>query len=196
MIVIGKSQAALAMIFDALASNESYSRKVLIFNNMNIEGEVIFNETVIPETTVIGSDFEFVLGAVMPETKKILIGKYPIVNKTILNSTATISKNSKIGTGSMIDALVSISSGARLGKFVTVYSNSSIAHDCKIEDFVTICPNVAICGGVTIGEGSFIGAGSVIKNGVTIGENCVIGCGSVVIKDVRDGQTIYGNPAK
>jgi maltose O-acetyltransferase len=32
--------------------------------------------------------------------------------------------------------------------------------------------------------------------GITIGENALVGAGSVVTRDVKDGATVAGNPAK
>lgn len=49
---------------------------------------------------------------------------------------------------------------------------------------------------VTIGEHTFIGTNAVIVMGVSIGSHCVIGAGSVVTRDVPDGVTVVGNPAR
>jgi sugar O-acyltransferase (sialic acid O-acetyltransferase NeuD family) len=196
MTIIGKSKAACAMIFDIIKSNPFAAMyQVKIFNNLKLDGDIICESKKIEETDIL-NDFEFALGAVMPRTKRKLIELYNLTYQILVNKTAFISTDSKIGSGSMIDGLVYISSGVQIGKYVTVYSMASIAHDAVIGDFVTVCPNSAICGNVKIGEGTFIGAGSIIKNEVTIGKNCVIGAGSVVLENVPDGETVYGNPAK
>ncbi len=49
---------------------------------------------------------------------------------------------------------------------------------------------------VVIGQGSFIGAGCYILKGVQIGRYCVVGAGSVVTKNIPDGETWAGNPAR
>ena len=38
--------------------------------------------------------------------------------------------------------------------------------------------------------------GVTIRNNLNIGKNVLIGMGSVVTKDVKDGQIVFGNPAK
>jgi acetyltransferase EpsM len=195
MTIIGKSKAACSMIFDIIRSNPfAPIYHVKIFNNLKLDGDIICQSKKIEETDIL-NDFEFALGAVKPETKKKLVNLYNLTYQTLINKTAFISSDAKIGAGSMIDGLAYISSGVRIGKYVTVYSMASIAHDSVIGDFVTVCPNSAICGNVKIGEGTFIGAGSVIKNDITIGKNVTIGCGSNVVADVADGVTIFGNPA-
>lgn len=201
-IIIGKSKAALSMIFDAICSHTiRMDRQVIVLNNLNIEGEIkhmdfhVKEIHLLEEIELLGDDMIF-LGAVMPQTKRKIVEAFPLKYSKGTNRWTSVHNWGNIGEGTFVDANVTIAGSAKVGKYVTVYCNSSINHDSIIGDFVTICPNVAVCGGVEIGEGSFIGAGAVIKNGVSIGENAVIGCGSVVINDVPDGQIIYGSPAK
>jgi maltose O-acetyltransferase len=49
---------------------------------------------------------------------------------------------------------------------------------------------------VKIGADVWIGGGAIIVPGVTIGDGAVIGAGSVVTRDVPDGATVAGNPAR
>lgn len=48
----------------------------------------------------------------------------------------------------------------------------------------------------TIGDGVFIGAGARVLGGIHVGDNAVIGANAVVIKDVPDGATVVGIPAR
>src|SRR6187200_1410717 len=49
---------------------------------------------------------------------------------------------------------------------------------------------------VAIGDDVWVGGGAIILPGVTIGSRAVIGAGSVVTRDVGEGQTVTGNPAR
>ncbi|HPN57619.1 MAG TPA: DapH/DapD/GlmU-related protein, partial [Chitinophagaceae bacterium] len=71
-----------------------------------------------------------------------------------------------------------------------------IDHECIIGDFTHIAPGAVLCGNVKVGRNTFIGANSVIRQGIIIGDNVTIGAGTVVVKDVPDGATVVGNPAK
>lgn len=49
---------------------------------------------------------------------------------------------------------------------------------------------------IAIGRNVWIGGGAIILPGVTIGDDAIIGAGAVVTRDVRNGATVVGNPAK
>jgi maltose O-acetyltransferase len=49
---------------------------------------------------------------------------------------------------------------------------------------------------VRIGSDVWIGGGAIILPGVTIGDGAVIGAGSVVTRNVAEGVTVTGNPAR
>src|SRR5262249_38045690 len=49
---------------------------------------------------------------------------------------------------------------------------------------------------VRIGRNVWIGASAIILPGVSIGDDAVVGAGSVVTRDVPDGATAFGNPAR
>lgn len=49
---------------------------------------------------------------------------------------------------------------------------------------------------VRIGSDVWIGGGAIILPGVKIGDNAIIGAGSVVTRDVAEGATVVGNPAR
>lgn len=49
---------------------------------------------------------------------------------------------------------------------------------------------------VRIGSDVWIGGGAIILPGITVGDGAVIGAGSVVTRDVAEGATVMGNPAR
>lgn len=107
-----------------------------------------------------------------------------------------ISKQALIGEATVIMPGVVINSQSEIGKAVICNSSVVIEHECSIGDCAHIAPGAVLAGNVSIGNNSFIGANSVIKQGVKIGSNVVVGAGSVVVKDIEDGLTMYGNPAR
>ena len=49
---------------------------------------------------------------------------------------------------------------------------------------------------IEIGRDVWIGGGAIILPGITVGDCAVIGAGSVVTRDVPQGATVAGNPAR
>ena len=115
----------------------------------------------------------------------------------VIHASAMICNTAKIHTtGVMISTGVVVNPLAEIGKGVILSSCAVIEHECVIGDFAHIGPGTVLCGNVTVGENSFVGAGVVIKQGIVIGRNAIIGAGAVVIRDVPDGVTVKGCPAK
>ena len=49
---------------------------------------------------------------------------------------------------------------------------------------------------IRIGRNVWIGGGAILLPGVTVGDHAIIGAGSVVTRDVPEGVTVVGNPAR
>lgn len=108
----------------------------------------------------------------------------------ILSNRVTIDEGTVVMQGAIIQTCVTI------GKHCVINTGSSIDHDCKLRDFVHVGPHATLSGAVEVGEGSWIGVGATVKQGIKIGAWCMIGAGAVVVKDVPDGVTVVGVPAK
>lgn len=105
----------------------------------------------------------------------------------IIEDNVHIGVNCSIHRGSIDDTV--IKTGVKLNTMVHV------AHNCVIgEDSVVTMPT-QICGSVRIGKNCHIAA-TTIKNQCLIGDNVILGLGAVVVKDVENGMTMIGNPAK
>lgn len=149
-----------------------------------------------------------------------------IEGKTIIGRSCHIKPNSVIGAvgfGFEYDedgtplhfphiGQVIIEDDVWLGSCTTVelaaLGTTRICRGCKVDDLVQIghnstigantliAANAVICGGAVLGERCWIAPNSVIKEHVSVGNGVTVGLGAVVLKDVADGLTVAGVPAK
>lgn len=115
---------------------------------------------------------------------------------TVIDPSVIISKRVEIGEGCIICAGTIITVDIKIGKHVIINLDSTIGHDDVIEDFVTIYPSVNVSGNVVLGECSELGTGMQIIQGKTVAPNTIIGAGAVVVKNIEEGGTYVGSPAK
>lgn len=93
--------------------------------------------------------------------------------------------------------------------FIDAVESIRIGEDCMIGPFCYITdhdhqrtPDGRPAGGplksraVTIGRNVWLGAHVSVLKGVTIGHGATVGAGAVVTRDVPDGMTVAGNPAR
>lgn len=126
-----------------------------------------------------------------------LVDKASLPPVNAIHPSSVISVFSSLAqNGIMISANVVINPLVKIGTGVICNTGCIIEHECVIGDFAHIGPGALLCGNVNVGEQSFIGAGAIIRQGITIGKNATVGAGAVVVKDVPDGTTVMGCPAR
>jgi acetyltransferase EpsM len=141
-------------------------------------------------------DFIIIAIANTAQRKDIVKNKFGLNFSSIIHPNVKINSTIQTGLGNIFCYGVIFTTNIKIGNHVIININSIIGHDAIIEDFVSIMFDVKISGNVTIGEGTYIGSGAIILPNLKIGKWCKIGAGSVVTKDVPDGATFLGIPAK
>lgn len=115
---------------------------------------------------------------------------------SIIHPKASVSPNAVIGDGSYIDENVTLSDNVHVGRHAIVQRLSTLGHDMKIGDYVTIGAYTFCGGNSSVGDCSTLHVRTTLLHNVNVGTNAVVGAGSVVIKKVKDGDHVFGNPAK
>jgi UDP-N-acetylglucosamine acyltransferase len=84
----------------------------------------------------------------------------------------------------------------RIGARTWLLKRVHVGHDTVIGADCELAPGVVVGGQVTMGDRVKVGVGAVVLPFRTIGSDVTIGAGAVVTRDVPDGWTVAGNPAR
>ncbi len=115
---------------------------------------------------------------------------------SIIDKSAIVDKDVKIGKGNFIGKLAVIVSGSEIGDNNLINSKALIEHGCKLGSHINISTNATLNGEVIVEDGVFFGSSAVCNGQKRLGENALIGSGAVVVEDVEPGVTVVGVPAK
>ena len=113
-----------------------------------------------------------------------------------IHPSAIVHPSAKISTGTVVCAGAVIQPDCRVGSHSIVNTGATLDHDCELGNFVSIGPGSSLAGAVQVAELTMVGTGCAILPGITIGQRSCIGAGSTVIRDVGEGITAYGVPAR
>ncbi|WP_208113405.1 NeuD/PglB/VioB family sugar acetyltransferase [Photobacterium lutimaris] len=114
----------------------------------------------------------------------------------IIDPSAMLAKDVKLGNGIYIGKMCIINSGTTLADGVVVNTRSLIEHGNDIQCCSNITTNVVLNGDVTVGKRTFVGSCTVVNGQITIGANTIIGSGSVVIRNIGDNIVVAGSPTR
>ena len=108
---------------------------------------------------------------------------------SFISKKAIVSKETKIGDGTIIMHGAIVNSGAKIGKNSIINSGVIIEHDSQIGDHCHLAPGSIVNGQTLIGNGTFVGSGAVIRENIKVGKNCIISANCFVKKNLPKKST-------
>lgn len=139
---------------------------------------------------------DFVIGIGNNAIRKKIAQEYDVHWVTLIHPSAQLALNVSVGRGTVVMAGAVVNACAMIGEHCIINTCAVIEHDNVIEDYVHISPKAALGGTVRIGTGTHVGIGATVVNNVGICANCIVGAGAVVIRNIVNGGTYVGVPAR
>jgi acetyltransferase EpsM len=109
---------------------------------------------------------------------------------------AIVAPSARIGQGAVVAAGTVINPDAVVGDHAIVNTGATVDHDCVVGAYAHLGPGTHLAGGVRVGEGTLVGIGAVVIPYRSIGRWSIVGAGAVVVRDIPDGVTAKGLPAR
>ncbi|MGE3108680.1 MAG: NeuD/PglB/VioB family sugar acetyltransferase [Phycisphaerales bacterium] len=115
---------------------------------------------------------------------------------TIVHPSAVVSPSATIGAGVFVGPRAVVHTRARIGNHAIINTGCIVEHECDIGENVHCAPGGVLGGRTRVGPDSLVGIGARTLPGAVIGAGAVVGAGAMVLKQVSDGTTVVGVPAK
>lgn len=158
-------------------------------------GTILMPNVVVYDNVVIGENCLIQAGAVIGtdglgciRDSEGILTKFPHLGGVVIGNDVEIGANCQVAKGVFSDTI--IENGCKINGLCF------IAHNCHLEENVWITGDTMLCGSVRVKKNSTIFSNVIIREQRVIGERVTIGMGSVVTKNVPDGETWVGNPAR
>lgn len=118
------------------------------------------------------------------------------VFRTLVSRLAWISRNAVIGPGCAIFGGTGIGCDTAIGAHTQVQGYAVMGHDVRVGSFCQISCGTFFGGGATVDDGVTLYPHAIVLPHKRVGSGATVGAAAVVVRNVRPGDTVYGNPAQ
>jgi len=196
IVVVGAGGHAKVVISTLQAAGYSV---VAVFDDdlAKVGTEILGIPVAGPLDAIADGDYEFGVVAVgQNRVRKAITERVGLNWLSTVHPSAVIHPSVKLGAGVTVFAGAIIQPDTSIGDHAIINTAATVDHDCSIGDFAHIAPGAHLAGGVQVGEGTLLGIGSVVAPYLSVGAWTTVGAGGAVVRDLPDGVTALGIPAR
>ena len=113
-----------------------------------------------------------------------------------IHPSTQISRGTTLGRGLFIAPGTVTHTGTTIGDWALIGGHAFFGVDARVDEASFVGNGVILSAGASVGARSFLGSGAILSNDAVVGADCVVGAGSLVMKELADGTTAYGMPAR
>lgn len=144
-------------------------------------------------------DDTYIIGLGDPKKRQVIAERYHEHEfnwATLVHPTAHVSDYAVIEPGCIVGPFATVSYRAVVSEHVVLNSYTAVGHHVQIGPYSVLSPKTLLAGKSVLEGANFIGSGSVVTPGRRIAYGARVSAGSVVYRNVKEGFTVLGNPAK
>jgi sugar O-acyltransferase (sialic acid O-acetyltransferase NeuD family) len=114
----------------------------------------------------------------------------------VIHPTAEVSHAATLGRGLFIGHFASVGAHTTVGDWASIQPHVMVGTEVRVGEGAFVGAGSMVTAGVSIGARSFLGVAAVVSEEASVGADCVVGAKSLVLRDVPDGGTVCGIPAR
>ncbi|HEY7109276.1 MAG TPA: LpxD N-terminal domain-containing protein [Nitrososphaeraceae archaeon] len=169
--------------FSVIGDNCLIGNNAIIGNRVNLQNCVIGNNCIVQSGVSIGED-----GFAYERNSSLDLEAFPHFGKVIIGNRVEIAVNCSIARGSLKDTM--IGDGTKIDALVHIAHNVTVGRNCSLT------AGAIVGGSTSIGDTCWLGLNSTLKHKIRVGNKVIIGSGASVIDDIADEDIVAGVPAK
>jgi sugar O-acyltransferase (sialic acid O-acetyltransferase NeuD family) len=211
IIIIGGKGTAVVIAEQIIDARERFGAEIIFmgyaFDDESMGGE-INGYPILCKTTEVKDKYEhmddvyFIYSLYRSDLIKERVelrNSYGIPDNKFINfihPTAYVARSARMGYGNVILANVVINPNVELGNYNTFNSAALIGHDTEIGNNNFFAGHSCIGSNICIKNCVFVGLNASVRNFVILNDYSLVGMSSNVVKNIEEGKTVIGNPAR